>query len=120
MPTFTTITRRGSRIVAGSIQDRLAVLPGHFRPTRANFHEPSFCRFSKRMPVSLKLTGSSFADILYMASTFPTSIAQPSAICTFVISVEYCNTLNYVWVLGVDFLIFGPDRFLQTTGGLPS
>src|SRR5208282_2912642 len=56
----------------------------HFRPTRANFHEPSFCRFSKRMPASFKLTGSSFADILYIASTFPTSIAQPSAICTFV------------------------------------
>src|SRR5215472_13524632 len=36
----------------------------YFRPTTANFHEPSLCRFSTRTPLPSVLTGLSFAEIL--------------------------------------------------------
>ena len=36
----------------------------HLRPTRANFHEPSLCRFSTRMLLPSTVTGLSFADNL--------------------------------------------------------
>src|SRR5580704_15038031 len=66
----------------------------HFNPTRANFHEPSLCRFSRRMPLSMTLTGLSFTDVRYVAAKSPTSIAQPSAIWTSLISGVYFNTLK--------------------------
>lgn len=36
--------------------------------TRANFHEPSLCRFSTRRHLGWRLTGLSLEDILYVAS----------------------------------------------------
>ena len=67
----------------------------YFRPTTANFHDPSLWRFSSRIPRALgTMIGSPFADILKVASESLISIAQPSAIWTCFISFAYLNTWN--------------------------
>src|SRR5215472_19177315 len=65
----------------------------YFRPTTANFQEPSGCRFSTRTtPCAFTVTGSSFDDILYAASALPTSIAHPPAIWTSTSTGAYLST----------------------------
>ena len=52
--------------IAGSIKVLLRLQS--VSASRANFHDPSLCRFNTRRSLRRILTGSSFADILNVAS----------------------------------------------------
>jgi hypothetical protein len=61
---FAQLLMLGSRVTNAGIGTALLTTIIYFKPTTANFQEPSLCRFRTRTPLSFTLTGSSFGDIL--------------------------------------------------------
>jgi hypothetical protein len=55
------VSRVTGKVGSGAIPRKTII---YFKPTTANFQEPSLCRFKTRTSLSFTLTGPSFADIL--------------------------------------------------------
>jgi hypothetical protein len=76
----------------------------------ANFHEPSFCRFSTWNPFPSQLVGGASGDSLNWDSCSPQSHAQPPRFECFCIWAVAQHL--EAWVLGAEFLMVSLNGLL--------